>query len=257
MFAAQICLMNKCGSALMISVSMAHLYERHYNSALSIWLSVDPMSDKYPSTSPYTYCGNNPVRLVDPNGEDIWEIDEFGKITNQYEDKNIDQFYIVDSKGNCIARSETYKAGTFNVMANEQGKTLFNVNGEIDNDLCSSFEFFADNMDIEWESITTTDGKMYLGTSQCTDHTGIFNDIEARGESISIHCHNHPSGNPQPSGIDSKTGDITFASKRPNMKCYIYTRKEGYTEYDKNTRPEAILLEGITVNPRSLLKRQR
>ena len=45
--------------------------ERHYNSALSIWLSVDPMSDKYPSTSPYAYCANNPVRLVDPNGEEI------------------------------------------------------------------------------------------------------------------------------------------------------------------------------------------
>ena len=43
---------------------------RHYNSDLSIWLSVDPMSDKYPGTSPYTYCGNNPVRLVDPDGRD-------------------------------------------------------------------------------------------------------------------------------------------------------------------------------------------
>ena len=37
---------------------------RHYHSALSIWLSVDPMADKYPGVSPYTYCGNNPVRLV-------------------------------------------------------------------------------------------------------------------------------------------------------------------------------------------------
>ena len=43
---------------------------RYYNSSLSIWLSVDPMSDKYPSTSPYTYCANNPVVLKDPNGED-------------------------------------------------------------------------------------------------------------------------------------------------------------------------------------------
>ena len=43
---------------------------RHYNSDLSIWLSVDPMADKYPSTSPYTYCANNPVRLVDPDGRD-------------------------------------------------------------------------------------------------------------------------------------------------------------------------------------------
>ena len=49
--------------------------ERHYHSDLSIWLSVDPMSDKYPSLSPYTYCANNPVRLVDPNGM-TWETPE-------------------------------------------------------------------------------------------------------------------------------------------------------------------------------------
>ena len=58
---------------------------RHSGSAgtsdLSIWLSVDPMSDKYPSTSPYTYCGNNPVRLVDPDGEEV----EY----NSFEDKLI------------------------------------------------------------------------------------------------------------------------------------------------------------------------
>ena len=41
---------------------------RHYHSDLSIWLSVDPMSDKYPSTSPYVYCANNPIIYKDPNG---------------------------------------------------------------------------------------------------------------------------------------------------------------------------------------------
>ena len=42
---------------------------RYYSSDLSFWLSVDPMSDKYPSLSPYAYCANNPIKLVDPNGE--------------------------------------------------------------------------------------------------------------------------------------------------------------------------------------------
>ena len=46
---------------------------RHYHPALSIWLSVDPMADKYPGVSPYAYCGNNPVKLVDPNGREISE----------------------------------------------------------------------------------------------------------------------------------------------------------------------------------------
>ena len=41
---------------------------RYYDSGLSIWLSVDPMSDEYPSMSPYNYCANNPIKLIDPDG---------------------------------------------------------------------------------------------------------------------------------------------------------------------------------------------
>ena len=59
-----------------ITVSSPPLIARYHNSALSIWLSVDPMSDKYPSMSPYTYCANNPVRLVDPNGREWLDIKE-------------------------------------------------------------------------------------------------------------------------------------------------------------------------------------
>ena len=53
---------------------------RYYNSDRSVWISVDPLSDKYPNLSPYTYCAGNPVRLVDPDGE-AWEpiIDENNK----------------------------------------------------------------------------------------------------------------------------------------------------------------------------------
>ena len=51
---------------------------RYYTSDLSVWLSVDPMSDKYPSLSPYVYCADNPIKLVDPNGEDVWKPDGKG-----------------------------------------------------------------------------------------------------------------------------------------------------------------------------------
>ena len=37
---------------------------------MTMWLSVDPMADKYPSISPYAYCAWNPIKLVDPNGEE-------------------------------------------------------------------------------------------------------------------------------------------------------------------------------------------
>ena len=50
---------------------LSYFGSRYYSSDLSIWLSVDPQSDKYASLSPYTYCADNPVRCVDPNGEEI------------------------------------------------------------------------------------------------------------------------------------------------------------------------------------------
>jgi RHS repeat-associated protein len=49
---------------------------RYYDSDLSIWLSVDPMASKYPGLTPYNYCANNPIKLVDPNGEEVIAGDE-------------------------------------------------------------------------------------------------------------------------------------------------------------------------------------
>ena len=39
---------------------------------MTSWLSVDPMADKYPSINPYAYCTWNPVKLVDPNGMEVY-----------------------------------------------------------------------------------------------------------------------------------------------------------------------------------------
>ena len=49
----------------------------------TMWLSVDPMADKYPSISPYAYCAWNPIKLVDSDGREI----------------DISALY--DKKGNC------------------------------------------------------------------------------------------------------------------------------------------------------------
>ena len=59
---------------------LSYFGSRYYSSDLSIWLSVDPMSDKYPSLSSYSYCANNPVKLVDPNGEDWFENELTGDV---------------------------------------------------------------------------------------------------------------------------------------------------------------------------------
>ena len=49
-----------------------HYYGARYywSEVLTGWLSVDPLSDKYPSISPYAYCVWNPIKLIDPDGRD-------------------------------------------------------------------------------------------------------------------------------------------------------------------------------------------
>ncbi len=44
---------------------------RYYDPRISLWYGVDPMAEKYPALSPFAYTANNPLRFVDPDGEDI------------------------------------------------------------------------------------------------------------------------------------------------------------------------------------------
>lgn len=76
-----------------------HYYgARYLNNDLSIWLSVDPMSDKYPHLTSYNYCANNPVMLIDPDGRDI-------VVTGEASDKYVEN---LQSKNVTITRnSET------------------------------------------------------------------------------------------------------------------------------------------------------
>lgn len=41
---------------------------RYYDSRASIWLSVDPLAEKFPSIGPYAYCYQNPINVIDLDG---------------------------------------------------------------------------------------------------------------------------------------------------------------------------------------------
>jgi len=46
--------------------------------------SNDPMSDKYSSMSPYNYCANNPVILVDPDGREVFLLGDYASLAYDY-----------------------------------------------------------------------------------------------------------------------------------------------------------------------------
>ncbi|WP_165593164.1 RHS repeat domain-containing protein [Flavobacterium psychrophilum] len=41
---------------------------RYLDMKTSLWLNVDPLAEKFPNQSPYSFCFNNPMHFVDPDG---------------------------------------------------------------------------------------------------------------------------------------------------------------------------------------------
>nr|WP_317174650.1 RHS repeat-associated core domain-containing protein [Flavobacterium sp. IMCC34852] len=44
---------------------------RYYDPKISIWYSVDPLAEKYQDMSPYNYCMQNPLNVIDPDGREV------------------------------------------------------------------------------------------------------------------------------------------------------------------------------------------
>jgi RHS repeat-associated protein len=53
---------------------------RNYYATLPSTPTMDPLCEKYYSTSPYAWCGGNPVNRIDPNGMDVWSTNDPAEI---------------------------------------------------------------------------------------------------------------------------------------------------------------------------------
>ena len=60
---------------------------RQYNPVTARWDRIDPLCEKFYSTSPFAYCANNPVKFVDPDGRRWDEYDVNGKKNKQFRRK--------------------------------------------------------------------------------------------------------------------------------------------------------------------------
>ena len=124
-FYADISSSSFTGKELDAETGYSYFGARYYAPAtLTAWLSVDPMSDKYPSISPYAYCAWNPLKLVDPDGMEIvfnpQVVEKYGKrLTDCLSkitgltlsiDANGRLSYAKDGNGNAVASSGSVTA---------------------------------------------------------------------------------------------------------------------------------------------------
>ncbi|MFC2111037.1 RHS repeat domain-containing protein [Bacteroidota bacterium] len=97
---------------------------RYYSSDLSIWLSVDPMADRYPSMSSFMYCAGNPINIIDPNGLSISIFDENGKYVETKKDNFFHNLFI-GRKGQIVSKDGDVKSTfKFDDYKNDKDKLI-------------------------------------------------------------------------------------------------------------------------------------
>jgi RHS repeat-associated protein len=239
--------------------NMYYYSARYY--APPTFISRDPMFEKYPSISPYTYCANNPMKFVDPTGRDIYQVDENGNAVGKpIKNSKFDQFQVVsvDKDGNktVISSSEKYKSGTVvnratNISTgkkDENGKPInidaYAIKGSKEGE--SIHQFLSKNTNVEygrWDFKSSLGEINVIGTSHQKTEEGSGPYIKSFLSKnnwfgyLQTQDHNHPSGDPSPSGFGKSdvNGDKFFIQSieqaNPEVNFRIYTKK-GYNYYN-------------------------
>lgn len=222
-------------------------------AGLSIWLSVDPLSDKYPSLSAYNYCALNPVMLVDPDGRDIFEVDQTGNVVNRIADQSQDVVRVLGEDGKPIDDGKVFAYGTIDqVNVGNDNVSVLSVKGDGNGE--KVFEYLAENVQREFGLTQTGDGgdlsANYVSTGcHPSSEPGSPAVLIALNDDTKVrrHVHSHPKNIPYPSGLDNRKSDIGFARWAENkfrkscINFQIYTCSFGYIDYHSgSTRNEFV-----------------
>jgi RHS repeat-associated protein len=151
---------------------------RMLETEIGRWFVIDPLSEKYYSLSPYSYCAGNPVNRIDPDGmsyDDYYSSND-GKYLGSDNDKIYNYMRLIDdSKFNEIVKSGKEQYLITNQLQNES--QIIDID---DNKIQSDLQSVADNSTssgVEHQIYITLD-KTTATISSVAGNPGINNETK-------------------------------------------------------------------------------
>ena len=143
-------------SFLYANIPLLDFGARMYNPTIARWTTADPLSEKYYGISPYVYCLGNPISIIDPNGMDIWTMDEKGNVV-WVKESDDHRLYYMNNDG---LLSDDYVSVSGRSILDDLTKTEAKVDGGAKvsshtsktgiNDIFKVFKFASDKTKVEW-----------------------------------------------------------------------------------------------------------
>ena len=181
-------------SFLGASIPLLDFGARMYNPAIARWTAADPMSEKYYGISPYVYCLGNPISIIDPNGMDIWTMDEKGNVV-WVKESDDHRLYYMNNDG---LLSDDYVSVSDRSILDDLTKTEAKVDGGAKvgshtsksgiNDIFKVFKFASDKTKVEWA--VHRNGDTYtIGTGHNSYSASSWEDYTKDKPNATVHSH--------------------------------------------------------------------
>ena len=181
-------------SFLYANIPLLDFGARMYNPAIARWTTADPMSEKYYGISPYVYCLGNPISIIDPNGMDIWTMDEKGNVV-WVKESDDHRLYYMNNDG---LLSDDYVSVSDRSILDDLTKTEAKVDGGAKvsshtsktgiNDIFKVFKFASDKTKVEWA--VHRNGDTYtIGTGHNSYSASSWEDYTNGKPNATVHSH--------------------------------------------------------------------